>query len=332
MALDPRIVLSGGAVPDLLSAVQGGLDVAHKIRNQPLLEQARRAQIEQMKQGRMQATPAGVMEFQALTQGLTPEQINQARLVELGLSPRAVTAAEKIFDIGGVPHKFDPTSGKVVPIEIQGKTVTADDVGESQRNIAEQTERGSGTGRTVTNIIDKGFNSIGQIQGNIRNIDRAISALDRGANTGAVQRFLPSITSASKELDQIQKELGLDVIGSVTFGALSEGELNLALETALPTGLDESALKDFLMRKRGAQQKLIGYYEEQINFLDQGGTPAQFIEMNRQKRLNSQSPTERAQEAEASNLSAPTVTTQEQFNALPSGALFIEDGVQYRKP
>jgi len=26
------------------------------------------------------------------------------------------------------------------------------------------------------------------------------------------------------------------------------------------------------------------------------------------------------------------VTTAEQFNALPSGAVYLEDGVQYRKP
>ena len=30
--------------------------------------------------------------------------------------------------------------------------------------------------------------------------------------------------------------------------------------------------------------------------------------------------------------SVPTVTTQEEFDALPSGAIFIEDGVQYKKP
>ena len=30
--------------------------------------------------------------------------------------------------------------------------------------------------------------------------------------------------------------------------------------------------------------------------------------------------------------SVPTVTTQEEFNALPSGAIFIEHGIQYKKP
>ena len=120
-----------------------------------------------------------------------------------------------------------------------------------------------------------------RIEGGIRNIDRAISALDKGAKTGAIQRFLPSVTAASKELEQIKNVLGLDVIGSVTFGALSESELNLALDTALPTGLDEPELKDFLQRKREAQEKLLDYYQDQVSFLDDGGSIADFLESRR---------------------------------------------------
>ena len=103
-----------------------------------------------------------------------------------------------------------------------------------------------------------------------------MGALSRGAKTGAIQRFLPNITQASVELGQIQKELGLDIVSAVTFGALSKGELDLALGTALPIGLDEAALTDFLTRKKSAQEKLRDYYRDQINFLDGGGTVAEF--------------------------------------------------------
>ncbi len=52
-------------------------------------------------------------------------------------------------------------------------------------------------------------------------------------------------------------QLGLDVIGSVTFGALSEGELNLALNTALPTNLEPTELRKYLVNKKNAQEKVI---------------------------------------------------------------------------
>jgi hypothetical protein len=295
MALDPNILLQGRA-PNLLQAVAGGVQLGQNIRMQPLREALARQQLEtqaaqqQSLMNRQQQIPAGVREFQALTQGLSPEQQRQAQLIELGLEPRAVGAAERIFDIGGVPHKFDPVSGRAVPIEIQGREVTTEDVGVRKKTIAEQVERGRGAGKSASELIDKGFAAITNVQGNIRNLDRALGALDRGARTGAVQRFLPSVTAASKELDQIRNELGLDVVGSVTFGALSESELDLALDTALPTGLDEPALRAWLQRKRDAQTKLLEYYEDQISFIDQGGTVAGFAERNRQARKAAQSP------------------------------------------
>ena len=85
--------------------------------------------------------------------------------------------------------------------------------------------------------------------------------------------------------------MALDVVGATTFGALSEGELRLAKDVALPTGLDTAELKDYLTRKKAAQIKLRDYYNEQIQHLDQGGTIASFL---RSKERESQQTTEQA--------------------------------------
>ena len=53
----------------------------------------------------------------------------------------------------------------------------------------------------------------------------------------------------------------------MAFGALSESELELALQTALPTNLSEDALSDWLRRKRDAQDKLADYLTQQARFL-----------------------------------------------------------------
>jgi hypothetical protein len=136
--------------------------------------------------------------------------------------------------------------------------------------------------KAAADVVSKSFEKIGNITTNVRNIDRAIAAIDRGAKTGVIAKLAPSITSASRELKQIQNELGLDIIGSVTFGALSQGELDLALDTALDTGQDPAALKDILIRKKEAQNKLINYLDEQIQFLDDGGTLAGWREQLQQ--------------------------------------------------
>lgn len=151
-------------------------------------------------------------------------------------------------------------------------------------DVAGEVETAKLQAKISSKVVGDSFNSIAKINKNILNIDRAIEVLNQGAKTGAVQQFVPSITAASRELKQIQRELGLDIVGAVTFGALSKGELDLALGTALDLGQSEESLIDILTRKKEAQNKLINYYQQAISFLSQpGSTVAQFMESGQQQ-------------------------------------------------
>jgi hypothetical protein len=136
-----------------------------------------------------------------------------------------------------------------------------------------------GLGDFTAKQVNQAFAQIGKIKTNIRNIDQAIDAIDKGANTGVIASRFPNLTAASIQLANIRNTLGLDVIGSVTFGALSEGELNLALETALPTSLSPKDLKVYLEKKKTAQTKLAGYLSKQVTYLSKpGNTLAGWLE------------------------------------------------------
>jgi len=202
-----------------------------------------------------QEKPAEQRAFEAKLSGLDEEQKKEATLISLGLSPRAVGSA----------------------IQTIADQDIAELIGDAEATIGQRKKFGEMTGASRSKTIDKGFERIAGITKNITNIDRAISALDAGAGTGPAERFFPTIKAATTELNQIRGELALDVVGAVTFGALSKGELDLASDTALPIGLNEPELRDFLVRKKAAQQKLRDYYGEQIQFLDQGGTIAGFL-------------------------------------------------------
>jgi hypothetical protein len=171
-----------------------------------------------------------------------------------------------------------------------------------ESQLAESKARGAGAGRVSTKAIEGAFESVGNLESNNANLRRALSALERGGKTGAFQRFLPSLTEASRELNQIQSQLGLDVVGSVTFGALSEGELNLALSTALDLGQSEEALSRQIQEKITAQEKLTDYLDEQIEFLEGGGTVGEwraFIRGRGQKQgTTQQAPAQGSQEGE----------------------------------
>jgi hypothetical protein len=188
--------------------------------------------------------------------------------------------------------------------------------------IAERKKFAEMQGSQRSKRIDKGFEKIQSLQQNIGNLDDAIAAVSAGAGTGAITKRFPSIKGTSVLLDQVQGALALDVIGSVTFGALSEGELNLAKSIAIPTGLEGPELIKWLQDKKAAQEKLLGYFKEQVDFLDQGGSIAGFLR-GKERGSAGQQPTAQGQQ---------DITTQEQYDNLPSGTVYTEDGKQYRKP
>ena len=188
--------------------------------------------------------------------------------------------ANKQFAPETSPPKVDPETGQIfytvfdkntqeasrvdipgamaqTPEEVQSGVVSVD----TQKQLAKQSIAAS----------TKAFEQLPQVKKSISNIDSAISAIKSGANTGKIAQYLPSVTEASLNLDNIAGQMGLDVISSVTFGALSESELKFAVDTALPRGLEGPALKSWLERKKASQQKLARELQKMAIFLGKGG-------------------------------------------------------------
>ena len=206
-------------------------------------------------QAKQQGPTAAQRDREALLGGFSEEEQIQARRIEAGLAPRATGSAAQTIAAAG----------------------TAEQVGESQAIIREREKFADLTGASRAKQIDKGFDRIEKINTGINTIDRAIQAVRDGASTGALARRFPSIRQAAVELEQIGNQLALDVIGGVTLGAISEAELDLAKQVALPTGLTGDNLIRHLEERKAAQDKLRTYYQEQIQHLDQGGTVASFL-------------------------------------------------------
>ena len=71
-------------------------------------------------------------------------------------------------------------------------------------------------------------------------------------------------------MDNVIKRLGLDVVGNTTFGALSESELDFALQAAIPDNLEPDELKQWLSAKKASQEKILKGLNEMANFLGGG--------------------------------------------------------------
>jgi hypothetical protein len=168
----------------------------------------------------------------------------------------------------GQSKVIDPEGNELTGPARREAIVAAASFGVDEQGKRSGARRGAEIGQKKA---EEAFEALGKTRTNIANIDQAIEALDKGANTGAIASRLPSVKAASVELQNVRNKLGLDVVGSVTFGALSEGELNLALDTALPTGLNEKELRKWLVNKKTAQSKLAGYLSDQARFLSRPG-------------------------------------------------------------
>jgi hypothetical protein len=204
-----------------------------------------------------QNLPAETLAFNDLIKDFSPAQKKVAKQIKAGLKGRAVSNAELTAIEDG----------------------TIDNYADYKVSQKEREKFAEATGASRSKIIDKSFEKIVKIDASIGNIDRAINAINSGAGTGVIEKHWPSIKAASVELENIRNSMALDVVGATTFGALSAGELALAKDVALPTGLDTPELLDYLARKRDAQNKLKNQYKELLQHLDQGGTEASFVRM-----------------------------------------------------
>jgi hypothetical protein len=216
-----------------------------------------------------------------LDQELLRAQINaqkaSARLDAKRAEMEATTGVEvqssKIMDDGTTVMTMKDGTRRV--INPQGQSVEGE---AAQQAIAQankvgtalQGERaGARSGATLAQGQAKeAFVTLGNIRSNITNLDKVATLLDKpGVSTGVIESQLPTWDASTIELRNMRSRLGLDVVGAVTFGALSEGELNLALDVALPTNLSPPDLKKWVLSKKAAQEKLSNYFSEQVRFL-----------------------------------------------------------------
>ncbi|MEE9304390.1 MAG: hypothetical protein V3U84_11505 [Thiotrichaceae bacterium] len=224
-------------------------------------------------------------DFESRAKNLSQADRDKASRISLGLDPRAVgSAAQTITDLG-----------------------TAGDVAETEETIAGGKEAGKldAQGRLLPDIdkqraLSKDaaalsteiFTRIGNIEGNIRNMEEGISLIDQGANVGPVDKWLPSLKASTIKLDNLRNRLGLDVVASVTFGALSAGELKTAFDTALPPNLNDQELKKWFQDRITTQTKLLNSIEDAGIFLaEEGATiPKLMIKRRAERKATAQAP------------------------------------------
>jgi len=229
-----------------------------------------------------------------LAQYGTPEQIKAVSDLGLaGVTKETKVGAQEILEDGTVIQStgkgvkvFSPT-GELVTGQAAADTIRtarAEKVSnlrkaagekklatlEAQNELEGEVQAGIISQKEAANASIAAFDKIEAINEKIGLYDEGIRLIDEGAGTGRIEKMFPSFKTASIKLDNLANRLGLDVVSNTTFGALSAGELAMAMSTALPTSLDGPELKEWMIEKRDVQQKLADYLESAAIYL---GTP-----------------------------------------------------------
>jgi hypothetical protein len=180
-------------------------------------------------------------------------------------------AANLLFDSSGFAPtvsgvQTDPVTGEQYVVitdrdTMQPKRMTVG--GATQLTPAQEAELETQNAIKLQDIKfaqEKGQAAMGQLTDLDRQIEKmgvAFKALkDEGAQSGIFRSSLPAFDAGTAQLRSMANQLGIDVVNSATFGALSQEELRLALRTQLDLTLSPPELMKQIEAQIRAKDKL----------------------------------------------------------------------------
>ncbi len=315
-----------GASLDNLKMRQGG-DRIRARGPQRLAEQTKNRTIEALTKSAATDPRAKVLLAAVQSGALTPADAYKEYLsIRSDGSKNPIRATQKYLN--GTLYTVTDTGRKVFNPE--GKEVFGEEAAKvlAEANRYENENRAIGEGLSAGAKFQQEaardmYEKADTIRGSITNIDQAIAAIDDGAPRGILPNMLPDISAQSGALTSALRRMGLDVVSSVTFGALSQSELDIAMATAYPRNASGSELRKFLQDRKVALNKLLNYTDEAADFMSNpNNTRAQWREIVKEREASRELggtnpfvglPLNRLQEAFASIMDTGTETQKAQL-------------------
>jgi hypothetical protein len=112
--------------------------------------------------------------------------------------------------------------------------------------------------------------------------EQIIATIEDGALSGQIASRLPAMDAATARLRGLVNELGISVINSATFGALSEREMQMAMRTNINEGLKPEELRKMVIEQIKARRKLAQEYEKMAKRakFEGDGTWSSFVKLS----------------------------------------------------
>lgn len=154
-----------------------------------------------------------------------------------------------------------PKNGGEPTVQYLGTTRTGP---EEVADIETRAMREQQQWKLSTERADQAMEKASGMSGMLNSYQQALQAVQAGADSGIISSRLPAFDAQTALLRSAASQLGIGVINSATFGALSEKELDLALKQSIDLSLSTtpdpvtgiSPLEEQIIAKMKATEKL----------------------------------------------------------------------------
>lgn len=179
---------------------------------------------------------------------------------------------------------------------------------------------------TATDDAIAAERNVGKFVGLADEIER--SDLSGGVFGGKWSEIIKDVTGEQDAVSNLRREYnaikGSQVVSNLPPGAASDKDIELALGGFPTDNASKEQLSGFLRGLSKIQQYNADFNNFKAEYISDTGNERGMLKAWKERGSSPVSA--------ASETAPQEVTTIEQFNALPSGAVYLEDGVQYRKP
>ena len=131
---------------------------------------------------------------------------------------------------------------------------------------------------TATKMGQNAYQESRDLRDQIRQFELVMENIDDGALSGWLVDKLPAMDDRTALLRGLQNKLGISVINSATFGALSEREMAMAMATNLNLNLPPNELRKMVLEQIRVRRKLAMEFESQAEkLLNKGASWSEFV-------------------------------------------------------
>lgn len=262
------------------------------------------------------------MRFERAEAGRNARAYARAASTAGGSAADKRTAHQKDFEQYQELKKSDPVGAKEYGM-------AAGFVGKEGRELSPQVQK------RLSTSIDSAVaaeNSIGKLNNLADDIEK--SELSGGLLGGTWAERAKEITGSQDAVTELRKEFAQvrasQASANLPPGAASDADVALALGPIPSDNANKKLITSYLRGQAKLQKINADFHNFKADYMSQNGSERGMLQAWKEQAKQGAAKPAAANPGQPQ--AAPSVTTQAQFDALPSGAVYLEDGVQYRKP